>query len=30
MRQHDDYLIPFKCVSCGQCVNVCEQGALSL
>jgi Fe-S-cluster-containing hydrogenase component 2 len=30
MRQHDDYLVPFKCISCGQCVKVCEQGALVL
>lgn len=28
MRQHDDYLVPFKCISCGQCVKVCLQGAL--
>ncbi len=28
MRQHDDYLVPFKCISCGQCVKVCKENAL--
>lgn len=30
MFQHDDYLEPFKCVACGQCVQECPAGAISI
>ena len=28
MFQHDDYIEPFKCISCGICENKCPTGAI--
>lgn len=28
MRQHDEYIEPFKCIACGLCVSVCPSGAI--
>ena len=28
MQYHDDYIEPFKCITCGQCVKVCPTEAL--
>ena len=30
MRVHPDYVVPFKCVSCGACAKQCPTGALSV
>ena len=30
MRVHPDYLVPFKCVACGECAKQCPTGALSV
>lgn len=28
MRQNDEYIEPFKCISCGLCASVCPSGAI--
>lgn len=28
MRQHDDYIEPFKCIACNLCSEVCPTGAI--
>lgn len=28
MRQHDEHIESFKCISCGLCVHVCPTGAV--
>lgn len=28
MRQHDEYIEPFKCIACGLCAKKCPSGAL--
>ncbi len=28
MRQHDDYIEPFKCIACGLCAKVCPTEAI--
>ena len=30
MRQHDDYIEPFKCIACGLCVKVCPTDAIAI
>lgn len=30
MYIHPDYVVPFKCVACGECAKACPTGALSI
>ncbi|KAB3531035.1 aldehyde:ferredoxin oxidoreductase [Alkaliphilus pronyensis] len=30
MRQHDDYIEPFKCVACGLCARKCPTAAIAI